>query len=379
MKFTSLQLRNFRNYREFALEIPAGVVVFHGPNGQGKTNLVEAFHFLMRGESFRPVTPDSLRFQSETETAANAQIAGRLLQNNLSYDIQMTFGQSKKSVLLNDRRVTSPELARRFPLVLFSPESLAAIKEGPDERRRLLDDVVMTHSSAGVKILRDFRHALRTRNRLLRDYRKGLTPEMQTKQLLESLEPSFLPLASELTVARLEALRALQSDFQQAARFVLTQADVDISVEDVISGHNAYDWSRSDLLSAMHNRSLELRERELAAGVSLVGPQRHDVRVLFTGKDSRFFCSQGQQRALILSFKMAQILYHYRAHQVHPVLLLDDVLSELDPIRRLNLVEFLKDIPAQIFLTTTDLSFAMDFGDRSINIFRVEKGTVTRG
>ena len=151
---------------------------------------------------------------------------------------------------------------------------------------------------------------------------------------------------------------------------------MDISVEYVISGQNARHWSRSDLLSAMHNRAVELRDRELATGLSLVGPQRHDIRVLFAGKDSRFFCSQGQQRALILSFKMAQILYHYRAYQVYPFLLLDDVLSELDPARRSNLVKFLRDVPAQIFLTTTDLSFSMDFGGRPIHIFRIENGSV---
>jgi DNA replication and repair protein RecF len=121
---------------------------------------------------------------------------------------------------------------------------------------------------------------------------------------------------------------------------------------------------------------LELRSAELFSGRTLVGPHRHDIRFLFGGKDSRFFCSQGQQRALILSFKMAQILYHYRTYQVYPILLLDDVLSELDAVKRMNLVKFLRDIPAQIFLTTADLSFPMDFGERGINIFRVENGTV---
>ena len=152
--------------------------------------------------------------------------------------------------------------------------------------------------------------------------------------LLESLEASFLPLAAELTVARLEALTAMQPDFQRALNFVLDQTNVDISVEYVISGSNAYSWKRAEILSALHQRALELRERELSSGISLVGPQRHDIRILFSGKDSRYFCSQGQQRALILSFKMAQILYHHRAYQIYPFLLLDDVLSELDPIRR---------------------------------------------
>lgn len=377
MKFQSLKLKNFRNYRDLSLEIPPGIVVFYGPNGQGKTNLMEAFHFLLRGESFRQVNGDSLLQHHDGQIAQTALLQGRLTQKDLVHDVKMTFSFGKKSVMLNNNRITAANLAREFPVVLFSPESLAAIKEGPDQRRQLLDDVVVTHTTASVKILKDFRHALKTRNRILKDYRRGQTSEKQAKLLLESLDPSYFPLATELTIARLTALRALHEDFRQAVKFVLDLPDVDISVEYLISAHNAYDWSRSEILSAMHNRGLELRERELASGLSLVGPQRHDIRILFTGKDSRFFCSQGQQRALILSFKMAQILYHYRAYQVYPFLLLDDVLSELDPIRRSNLVRFLKGIPAQIFLTTTDLSFSLDFGDRRINIFRIEKGMVT--
>ena len=376
MKFHSLALKNFRNYVDFSLDIPAGVVVFSGQNGQGKTNLMEACHFLLKGESFRPTSADSLLTHRDHHVAETALLQARLSQKDLTFDVKMTLTHGKKSLFLNGNRVTSAHLARQFPVVLFSPESLAAIKEGPDIRRQLLDDVVVTHSTASVKILKDFRHALRTRNRILKDHRQGLTPQNQARALLESLDPSYFPLATELTFARLQALRAIESDFREAAQYVLDRKAVDISVEYVISGKNAYEWTRSDILSAMHNRALELRESELSTGASLVGPQRHDIRVLFAGKDSRFFCSQGQQRALILSFKMAQILYHHRAYQVYPFLLLDDVLSELDPIRRSNLVRFLKGIPAQIFLTTTDLSFAMDFGDRRINVFRIDNGVV---
>jgi len=378
MKISSLRLKNFRNYKDLKLEFPSGVVVFEGPNGQGKTNLMEAFHFLLRGESFRPCSVDSLLSHAGSEIAATGILEGHLTQRGLSHDVKMNFGSGKKSVLWNNNRVTSAALARHFPLVLFSPESLAAIKEGPHQRRQLLDDVVLTHSTASVKILKDFKRALKMRNRILKDFQSGVTPGGQARALLESLDPSYLPLATELTMARLNALEALKSDFHRAVGYVLNHENVDISVEYLISSLNVGNWSRSDILSAMHKRTLELREKELACGVSLVGPQRHDIRILFTGKDSRFFCSQGQQRALILSFKMAQILYHYRSYEVYPFLLLDDVLSELDPVRRTNLVKFLRDIPAQIFLTTTDLSFSEDFGDRRLNVFNIENGQVRR-
>ena len=377
MKFQSLKLNNFRNYRDLILEIPPGIVIFYGSNGHGKTNLMEAFHVLMRGESFRPVSAQSLLNQEPGRVASGAFLQAKLKEKDLNHEVRVSLSPGKKKFLLNNNPVTSAALVRRFPLVLFSPESLSAIKDGPEARRQLLDEVVITHSTTSAKILRDFRRVLKVRNRILRDYKRGITPEKQARQLIESLDPSYFPLAAELSVARLTALHALREDFHAAVNFVLDLPNVDISVEYLISGQNAYNWSRSEVLSAMHNRARELNESELQSGLSLVGPQRHDIRILFTGKDSRFFCSQGQQRALILSFKMAQILYHYRAYQVYPLLLLDDVLSELDPQRRSNLVKFLKGIPAQIFLTTTDLSFSMDFGDRKINIFRVENGMVT--
>jgi DNA replication and repair protein RecF len=376
LKFQSLRLKNFRNYPELKLDFPSGVVVCLGQNGQGKTNLVEALYYLLRGESFRPHSTESLLFHKDHQVAHTAVLEGKLEQKNLIHDLKLTIHDGKKQILWNGNRTNSSVLARHFPVVLFSPESLAAIKEGPEQRRKLLDDVVLTHSTYGVKILKDFKHALRTRNKILKDVKNEITPKREALRLLESLDPSYLPLAAELTVARLAALSALQDDVQKAASYVLDQTAVDISVEYVISGQNAYHWSRSDILSAMHSRAMELRERELSAGVSLVGPQRHDIRILFSGKDSRFFCSQGQQRALILSVKMAQILYYHRSHQVYPFLLLDDVLSELDPARRTNLVKFLRDIPAQIFLTTTDLSFSMDFGDRRPTVFRIENGKV---
>lgn len=376
MRFESLELRNFRNYRELSLVIPQGILVFVGPNGQGKTNLVEALFYLLRGESFRPATARTLIYNRGGEDDPTALLHGRLENDGLHFDFRMTLGQGRRSLQLNGKSTSTAVVARQFPIVLFSPESLSAIKEGPDERRKLVDDVVITHSAASIKVLKDFRRAMKTRNRILKDYKRGTGSRTQALALLESLDSSYLPLATELTVERLKALSALHADFRTAVAYLLDMPDVDISVEYVISGRDARLWERAELLSAMHNRSLELRERELETGVSLVGPQRHDIRFLFTGKDSRFFCSQGQQRALILSFKIAQILYHYRVHQVYPFLLLDDVLSELDPIRRSNLVRFLKGVPAQIFLTTTDLSFAMDFGDRKLNIFQIENGTV---
>jgi DNA replication and repair protein RecF len=373
MQFNYLELKNFRNYKNLRIEIPSGISIFVGSNGQGKTNLLEAMYLLLRGESFRPAT--KINFLSEP---SGAFIHARLKQDYLNFDLSAQITEDRAVYSINDKKVRPSILARKFPVVLFSPECLSAIKEGPDQRRQLLDDIVLMHSRARDRVLYDYRRCLRTRNRILRDFKNGLSSEEKANALLNSLDPLFLPLAAELTVARLDALKAMSEDVQRAARAVLSPMSVDISVEYLISGQNSLEWSRSEVISAMHNRSIELRRQEMQSGSSLVGPHRHDIRFLFAGKDSRFFCSQGQQRALILSFKMAQILYHHRAYQTYPFLLLDDVLSELDPERRANLINFLKDIPSQIFLTTTDLAFSMDFGNRKPNVFSIERGFVER-
>ncbi len=350
-------------------------MVFYGSNGQGKTNLIESLYVLIRGESFRPASFATMETQDGRSEPMS--ISASVTRSGLQNDLALTWADGKKTSRWNHRKIAVSSLAKEFPVVHFSPESLAAIKSGPEQRRRLLDDLITTHTAGSFKVYKDFRKILRARNKVLKDLRDQVRPERENLLVLESLDPNYLPLAAELTFARIQALRDLQEDFNRTSKFVLNDESVDISVEYLISSQPAQDWSRGDVLSALHKRSQELRRAEIQAGTSLVGPQKHDIRVLFSGKDSRFFCSQGQQRALILSFKMAQILYHYKAHKIYPLMLLDDVLSELDPIRRGSLVSFLKDIPAQIFLTTTDLSFSRDFGDLRMSVFRVNEGNVS--
>lgn len=373
MRLKHLKLKNFRSYSQLDLDIPSGVVVFVGDNGQGKTNLVEAIYLLVRGESFRAGTAETYVKHSSPNSLVKATIE----KNNLVDEIQWTSKLGQKRLELNGKKTSGLQLSREFPVVLFSPESLASIKEGPEFRRLLVDEVLITHSAPSVEILKEYRKCLKTRNRVLKDFRQGKTAKPAALRLLESLDGVFFPLAIELTSQRMMALRALEPNLKEAFQYFL-DAKVAVDIEYLISGRHANDWNRSQLMDAMHQRALELRSQELEMGLTLVGPHRHDIRFLFAGKDSRYFCSQGQQRALILSYKMAQIMYHHRTHQVFPFLLLDDVLSELDPDRRTNLVRFLTEeisAPSQIFLTTTD-SALLDFGDRNLCVFRIEDGVI---
>lgn len=381
MRITRLTLKNFRNYRDLDLEIPPGVIVFLGNNGQGKTNLVEAIHLLLRGGSFRAGKSETFIMHERELVAPFSSVRAKLTRGGLSHDIAWAVKAGHQRLEWNEKKTTGIQVARQFPIVLFSPESLSAIKEGPELRRELIDDLLITHSPTAVGILREYNKVLRTRNKVLKDFKRGDASREETEMLLESLDPIFLPLGGELASMRLEALKALTPDLQRALKTVL-ETEASLAVDYLISNLPANDWNRAQIVDAMHQRTGELRSSELESGITLVGPHRHDIRFVFAGKDSRYFCSQGQQRALILSYKMAQIMYHYRSHQVYPFLLLDDVLSELDPDRRTNLVKFLKDIPSQIFLTTTDLAFRLaqdlsNSGDRSVSVFRIDNGVIS--
>ncbi|MGE3760248.1 MAG: DNA replication/repair protein RecF, partial [Pseudobdellovibrionaceae bacterium] len=323
MHFLSAELKNFRNFKEVRVDFSTGLNVFLGANGQGKTNFLEALYFLTRGTTFRYGQNVNLIRLGSQASMVNA----RAKEKDLLYDLSITLEGSRKTHSINEKKVATTKIAQKFGNVLFSPESLSSIKEGSEQRRILLDELLMNFSSANVDLIAEFKKALRTRNRLLKNHAEGLATKHQTMALLEALEPSYLKLAGDLCNARIFALRQILPEFSKAMSFI-NQNSVDISVEYVISDQNAISWDQKMVIDALQKRIQQLRDAELDSGASLVGPQKHDVKFLYNQNDSRIFCSQGQQRALILSFKMAQIVYHRTVHGIYPVLMLDDVLSE---------------------------------------------------
>lgn len=377
MYFNSLEIHNFRNYEQLSLELCPGVNIFYGPNGQGKTNLLEAFYFLARGESFRPGKTESFILRKNLAVSRYSTLKANIVKDNLASQLQVSFFENKKKLLINSKSTTSISLVKNFPLVLFSPESLAAVKSGPEQRRALVDEYLVTYDHKNVKLLADFKRCLRQRNKTLKDIKSGRISEVEGMAILESLRPSFLALAAHMTHVRVLALRALEPGLKQAMKFIFSDQNVDIFVDYLASSYHINDWDLAEIHNALSLREKELRRAELESGTSLVGPHKHDIRFIFNGEDARYYCSQGQQRALILSFKMAQIMYHYKVHSVHPFLLLDDVLSELDPDRRKNLIEFLRQIRSQILLTTTEINFPWTFKQRELVAHQIENGQVS--
>ena len=375
MQLTNLNLYNFRNISEQNLEFKSHVVVFKGQNGQGKTNLVESIYFLSKGKSFR--TSDIAHLPKKETENIGTRIFGKAKLNNSEIELEAKlFSKSdfysqkpntinySKEQKLNNKKTNSLKTFKNFPVILFSPESLSAIKDGPEARRNLIDETLILESESNLKSIQNFRKILKTKNLVLRQFKQGKLNFNQTKDMLMGINPVFLEHADHLTNLRISLLKNIHNLYQQSLTEI-TGKNVDIAVNYVDSVSNTL---RKDLEEKV--------AIEMSSGGSLYGPHKHDVVFEYGNTDSRFYCSQGQQRALILAFKFTQILYHHAIYGYYPILILDDVLSEFDREKRSFLINFLNKNEAQTFLTTTEIDDTKEMSDLDVSVLNVEEGRV---
>ncbi|MDZ4661943.1 MAG: DNA replication/repair protein RecF [Pseudomonadota bacterium] len=353
MYIKRLGLKNFRNFNSISLEPKERLNIFLGANGQGKTSLIEAAYFCSHGSTFRP--SESRSVVNDQVKNGRARINAEVISQNKTSEIKIEFSE-RKSFSVNSKKTLGSGLYKVFPTVLFSPESLSVIKSSQQVRRDFFDEMVMLHQPLRIKLVSEFRRALLSRNRLLKAFTKGLLDKPTFEDLFISLNDSYFRLGSELTLARIEAIAALERDFREATRYIFSNKEMLCSVNYLISGENANTKGLIEIQNKMQDRFMQIKKAEISTGVSLVGPHKHDIQIIFNNKDARYYCSQGQQRTLILTLKISQIMYHHAVYGRYPVLLLDDVMSELDKDKRLKLIEFINNFKSQIFVTTTDLS-----------------------
>jgi DNA replication and repair protein RecF len=372
MKVESLELRDFRSYENTNLSFINQVNVFVGKNGQGKSNILEAIELILSGDSFRPCQPDDfIRHQSANQVAI---VKACVSNHDLLKNIDLTFQHRKRQIRLNGHRLSAGQLQKILASVTFTPDSLAIVKAGPQERRQLLDTISKSLEKHNVDLLLDFNKCLKARNKVLKQAidTGALTTEMSV--VLSSLTERFLPVAASVTFARIQTIKRLQPVLERMLRTILNDEHVDISVDYVISEKSAIAWSPNQVYDALKSRLRDLRAAELSSGQTLVGPHKHDVKFCFNGKDARYFCSQGQQRAIALAIKIAHIKLYQESFGEFPILLLDDVFSELDAEKQECLLGVLREMPAQIFLTTTEIEESRHFGLKDVKVFLIDKG-----
>jgi DNA replication and repair protein RecF len=354
MSFQKIELFNYRNFLKAEIRLEDGVNVFYGENAQGKTNFLESLYFLARGKSFR--TLDTTHCISELSSDMQTAIlkSDFLDLNLVNNKFKIEINSNKKSVWLNQKRTVSTKISTMCPIVLFSPESLSAIKNGPAERRDLVDDFIESLPEF-TKSVTQYRKILKARNKILSDLKKELKRPEDVKNVLEALNDIFTKQSLDLIELRLFVLKNFQPYIKNAIHFLFGD-NTDFHFRYIASGMEITEFNASKLTEIFNLNFKRLFQAEIATGYSLIGPHKHEVEFIMNGKDSRYYCSQGQQRGLIIAFKIAEVLYRLQVRNEKPILLLDDVMSELDEGKRVKLVDFLKSINSQIVITTTDRS-----------------------
>ncbi len=331
-----LELIDFRNYHEATFDLTAGITAVLGGNGQGKTNFVEALGYLATLSSFRGVPSEALIRNGAKAAIIRAVVAdedGR--QSTVEAEITVS---GRNRVLVNRHRLTrSRDLLGTIRVTVFSPDDLVLVKGAPSDRRRFLDDTLVALAIKHDAVRLELERVLRQRNRLLKQAGGRASSEVITT--LEVWDVKLTECGSRLGHARDVLVERLGPLVVEAAT-QLAGRPTDLELSYVAP------WREHGLAAAL----AASRDDDLRRGVSTVGPHRDDLAIWLNGLPARTHASQGEQRTLALSLRLAAHRLVTERTGSTPVLVLDDVLSELDPDRSRALLEH---VPAgQVVLTS---------------------------
>lgn len=381
MHIVHLSLTNFRNYERLELDLPPHLTVLQGDNAQGKTNLLEAIYLLATSKSHRATTERELlnwsvpkeglevaRLLAQVQKGSGTiqvEIAlmgtypgvGTVLSSTESLEARLV----QKRIKINGINRRAIDLIGQVNVVLFSAQDIDLIAGAPSLRRRYLDLTNSQVNSRYLRTLQQYSKVITQRNHLLRligEHRAQWDQlDFWDKELVE--HGSYIIDARQLMVAELEELA-------QPIHHQLTTGRERLRVT----------YLPSVGATEFHDRLQQVRQREVAQGMSLVGPHRDNLSFLVNDVDMNIYGSRGQQRTIALSLKLAEARFMRFKTGNAPILLLDDVLSELDLTRRYHLLDFVTSYQ-QVIITTTDLDCFTPAFLAQASLFQISEGRVT--
>ncbi len=372
MRIESLRLAHVRNLVPTHLEPSARFNVFSGDNGQGKTNLVEAVFVVATVRSFRTTQlADLVAFGAE-----RAHIAAQVKSLGMTrvYDLEIAPGGKKVRL---DGKAVRPlsKYFGDFNVVLFAPEDLQIPRGAPTDRRRFLDRAVFNRRTDYLPAMQRYELALKNRNAVLRKAAEASLAPRQVGELLDVYDDQLAELGCAVTSARIAYLGELRP-LVQAAFAEITRTGLGADLDYAWAGHRA-GVAGAPTVESQRQALRDARPKDLARQATSVGPHRDDLLFFLEGHDAGSFASQGQLRAIVLAWKTAELELLTRLHQDPPILLLDDVSSELDAQRNRFLFEHLAPRAGQCFITTTHASHVLvSAADR--RDYRVAGGTINQ-
>ncbi|SES35290.1 DNA replication/repair protein RecF [Salisediminibacterium halotolerans] len=348
MHINELHLKDYRNYEDLHLFFENRINVIIGENAQGKTNMMEAIYVLGMARSHRtPRDKELIRWEQPF-----SRVEGQLTNRHGPAKMEVIFSKQGKKVKLNGlekKRLT--DYIGACTIVMFAPEDLALVKGSPQIRRRFLDMEMGQIYTVYLYYLSQYHKILKQRNQWLKDVAQNKTAkneaffEVMTDQLVEA--------GAEVIQKRFTFLKKLEN-WAQPIHENITQGTETLAIDYVPSAPVDASMSTDEIKTALKAEYVRLFEQEIRRATTVLGPHRDDLKFLVNGHDIQVYGSQGQQRTTALSVKLAEIELIYEKTGEYPILLLDDVLSELDDSRQTHLLDTIQG-KVQTFVTTTNV------------------------
>ncbi len=360
MKLTRLHAAGFRNLADEVLDVDAPLVAFTGPNGQGKTNLLEAVGLLGALKSFRTTRPTELLAWG----GALATVEAVGTSQDMTRTWRWSFGEGARGLRRDDRAIDALAWLSSLRAAWFVPSDVALVRGEPALRRALLDRAVLTVQPGYLAAARELRRVLDQKGALLRT---GALDAVQAEILDEQLARA----GAVVIESRAQVLARLAPALTRAYAGFCAGEDAQVHYEPWV-GDDPLDGGRERLVARIQERLARVSASERQQRRVLGGPQRDDVGFFVKGQPARAFASQGQARSLVLAWKLAEVEVAGEDGEA-PMCLLDDLGSELDAGRTARLVAQVRALGAQVFVTTTDVRFLPSEVDGA-RIYDVEGG-----
>lgn len=370
MKLTNLQLQNFRNYESVQLEFTDGVHVFIGENAQGKTNLMESIYALAMTKSHR-TTNDKELIGWNKEFAT---IKGTVEKTATKMNLELQFSKKGKIAKVNyleQKRLSS--YLGNLNVILFAPENLTLVKGSPQNRRKFVDMELGQMSSLYLYDLVEYNRVLKQRNTYLKQL---AIKKKQPDEYLDVLSEMLSELASKIVFHRLDFMKQLEAlAIPIHDQLSLGREKFSVSYQATIPLEDGL--TPEQMKEIYMNQFKKNQTREADQATTLIGPHRDDLIFYLNEVPVQTYGSQGQQRSTVLSLKLAEIELMKLSTGEYPLLLLDDVLSELDDDRQTHLIKAIEN-KVQTFITTTSLDgIKQQFINEPV-VIPIEKGTILK-
>lgn len=344
---SELTVTNFRNYKKATMKFENQVNVILGENAQGKTNLLESIYVLAIAKSHRTSRDKELIKWDEEY----AKIEGRVHKRTQSVSLEFIISSKGKKAKINslEQKKLSSYIGT-LNAVMFAPEDLNLVKGSPQVRRRFIDMEIGQVAPVYMHELNQYQHILQQRNHLLKQFHHDRD---KNNIMLDILTSQLIDVAVKITERRFQFLKMLQKWAEQIHHGISRGLE-SLKIQYNPSVDVSEDMDLSKMVEVYYEKFAKLKEKEIERGLTLAGPHRDDMQFFVNGKDVQVYGSQGQQRTTALSVKLAEIELIKSEVGEYPILLLDDVLSELDDYRQSHLLNTIQD-KVQTFVTTTSV------------------------